>query len=1112
MNDPEATLRSAQEQHIHFPINYISTTKYTFYNFFFKNLWEQFHRIANIYFVCLGIITLTPASPVSAGPYIAVIILVLAIVMFKDCWEDWQRYKSDREVNHRTTHILRNHAWTPISWDELAVGDIVRVSKDEEFPADLLLLSTDKENGQCHVQTANLDGEINLKIKEALPFTAHAADIPAIESLKLSFDCGQPSANLRDFDCTTHIDGNPIGYSMDQLLVRSTILKNSEYIHGLAIYTGHQTKYMQNCIDPPHKMSNMEHKLNRYILYILLGLIALCAISAGVGVWYQEDLFVRSWYVSDHLKSDLFVWWILLFFSYLVVYGDVIPISLYVTMEMVRLMQGRFIEVDIHMYHPPTGARMKCLTTTLNEELGQIEYLFSDKTGTLTANKMTLRAVYSNHLTFGTTTLSHTAPSSSSSSSSSTGAEASEHKLPQFTDDNLSNALRSNDQESSSTGVTRLVDFFVALAICNTVFPAHQPDGAGDIIYEAESPDESALVKGAAAIGITLRNKVSGSVTVNIMGDDVTFQLLHVMPFDAERKRMSAIYRYPDGSIRLLIKGADSAMLPLCHPDGDESQDSVQERVDNFATNGLRVLVIGQRILGEEAYQEWVEASWQPMLDGFGKEKKALLKAAITEMERDISLLGATGIEDQLQLGVPDTISALLMAGIKVWVLTGDKMETAINIAQTCNLMTSTDRQCILSGHGQPTPEAMIQSLIQTLTEMRESVLENDNVAMVINGDDIDLVLDESVQELFVEVATRCRSVVVSRATPSHKRLLVALVKEHLDPITAAIGDGANDVPMIQEAHIGIGIYGEEGTQAANNADYSIAQFRFLQRLLLVHGRWSYKRMALLILYFFYKNIVISLIPLWYAIDNGFTGDAFYDSLVRRGYNLIFTSVPIIVMCVLDQDIFAPGCLKYPQLYRETQANCSLNAWSFAKWCFWGLYDSLIIYYFTVLAPYGESSVYNQNGYGSSNYLLSTNCFTSLVLVANVRLAFHCRYWTILHWITFILSIGSWYFLAYVVTLSTSISSTLFGVVPQLYESASFWFVTLLITVVCMLPDFLMRAIRRQFFPLLFHRVQEATKRKVEADLRHSRQETPICLEPDDWCCRWCRRKCPRCC
>jgi phospholipid-translocating ATPase len=391
---------------------------------------------------------------------------------------------------------------------------------------------------------------------------------------------------------------------------------------------------------------------------------------------------------------------------------------------------------------------------------------------------------------------------------------------------------------------------------------------------------------------------------------------------------MSAIIRMPDNRIVLFCKGADSMIYSRLIPNEQRQlRADTGEHLEMFAREGLRTLCIAQREISEEEYQEW-NRDYDIAANAIqGREDK--LEEVSDRIENHLWLIGGTAIEDRLQDGVPESISLLGQAGIKLWVLTGDKVETAINIGFSCNLLDNDMDLIILkvTDDNIDSIEAQLDEKLKIFglegSEEELAAAQNDHEppppthAIIIDGDTLKLALDESVKRKFLLLCRRCRSVLCCRVSPSQKAAVVNMVKTGLDCLTLAIGDGANDVAMIQEAHVGVGIAGVEGRAAVMSSDYAIGQFRFLTRLVLVHGRWSYRRLAETIANFFYKNIIWTFSLFWYQIYTNFDSQYIFDYTYIIFFNLAFTSLPVIVMGVLDQDVDDRVSLAVPELYRR---------------------------------------------------------------------------------------------------------------------------------------------------------------------------------------------------
>uniref|UniRef100_A0A671UKV6 Phospholipid-transporting ATPase n=1 Tax=Sparus aurata TaxID=8175 RepID=A0A671UKV6_SPAAU len=845
-----------------FADNRIISSKYTIWNFVPKNLFEQFRRIANFYFLIIFLVQLmidTPTSPVTSGLPLFFVITVTAI---KQGYEDWLRHKADNEVNGAPVFVVRSGSLVQTRSKNIRVGDIVRVAKDETFPVDLVLLSSDRADGTCHITTASLDGETNLKTHYSVAETAECQSVTRLESLQAVVECQQPDADLYRFvgrmTVTQHGEEivRPLG--PENLLLRGARLKNTKEIFGVAIYTGMESKMALNYKCKSQKRSAVEKSMNTFLI-IYLGILLFEAILSTIlkYAWQAEEEWDEPFYnrkTEQERNSSPILKFISDFLAFLVLYNFIIPISLYVTVEMQKFLGSFFIGWDLDLYHEESDQKAQVNTSDLNEELGQVEYVFTDKTGTLTENEMHFRECSINGTKYREVN-GKLVPEGMTD-------DAPDGSTPQlvthiYTTDGVSSSVIPPCCHSLQIGDELL--FLKAVSLCHTVQISYdQPDlvGGGDpfshangfssshMEYYASSPDEKALVEAAKRIGVAFLGTSGDTMEIKTFGKSERYKLLHVLEFDANRRRMSVILQTPSGGYVLFTKGAESAILPFAT--GGEIEKT-RLHVDEFALKGLRTLVIACRHFSPEEYIE-VDRHLNAARTAL-QQREERLQEAFGYIERDLQLLGATGVEDKLQDKVQETIEALRLAGIKVWVLTGDKHETAVSVSLSCGHFHRTMN--ILELLQQRSDNECAEQLRILARRIKEDhVIQH---GLVVDGASLSLALREH-EKLFMEVCKNCSAVLCCRMAPLQKAKVVRLLKTSPEkPITLAIGDGANDVSMIQEAHVGIGIMGKEGRQAVRNSDYAIARFKFLAKLLLVHGHFYYIRIATLVQYFFYK-------------------------------------------------------------------------------------------------------------------------------------------------------------------------------------------------------------------------------------------------------------------
>jgi phospholipid-translocating ATPase len=625
----------------------------------------------------------------------------------------------------------------------------------------------------------------------------------------------------------------------------------------------------------------------------------------------------------------------------------------------VRTLQAVFIYSDVLMYYEKIDQPCIPKSWNISDDLGQIEYIFSDKTGTLTQNVMEFKKATINGQPYGEAYTEAQAGmqkrlgvdvAREAETIRSEIAAAKVRALQGLRSMNDNPYLHDEDVtfiapdfvadmagESGTKQQEANKRFMLALALCHTVIAERTLDDPPKMTFKAQSPDEEALVATARDMGFVVLGNSGEGVNLNILGEDQHYPILNTIEFNSTRKRMSSIVRMPDGKIMLFCKGADSVIYArLKKGEQKELRKETAEHLELFAREGLRTLCIAQKELTEREYQAWKKDHDIAAAALENREEK--LEAVAELIEQDLYLLGGTAIEDRLQDGVPDTIELLGEAGIKLWVLTGDKVETAINIGFSCNLLNN-DMELI---HIKLEEKEGDDTAEDVFVQMAEKMLDDNLRTFGLTGDDDDLaaakknheppgpthglvidgftlrwVLDDRLKQKFLLLCKQCRSVLCCRVSPAQKASVVAMVKNGLDVMTLSIGDGANDVAMIQEADVGVGIAGVEGRQAAMSSDFAIAQFRYLQRLVLVHGRWSYRRLGECIANFFYKNIIWVFAIFWYEIYCDFDITYLFDYTYLIMFNLLFTSIPVGVLGVLDQDVSDKVSLAVPQLYRR---------------------------------------------------------------------------------------------------------------------------------------------------------------------------------------------------
>lgn len=1246
----------------HYTTNTIRSNRYTLLSFLPKQLFFQFRRLANFYFLVIGLLQQVPGwSPTGRYTTLGPLVAFVALIMAKEGWDDYRRYLLDREDNMALVSVLglsgtsdtkpaarprrlfsrepkekqtrqgeegitpelasgegHRKPWSRIKWRDLRVGDIIRLQRNERVPADIVLLHATGPNSVAYIDTMALDGETNLKSKQPSTLVANRCDtISKLEKCSGELVCEDPNANLYQFEGSITVDGETMPLTANEVVLRGSTIRNTSETIGIVINTGEECKIRMNTNQYVHtKSPKINRFTNRLVVSLVLILIAITAGISGGYVLWQRDYEQKNPFLAPVPISAP-----ALIFGTVILINALIPLSLYIVIEFVKVFQAYFMN-DIEMYDPETDTPISINTNTILEDLGQVDYVFSDKTGTLTENNMQFRK-----LSVGGTSWLHTMNMTAQdregkwrqkSEENPAGADASSPATTRADADpagifstpdlgSTTEAMLEYIRQSPNTMFsTKARQFLLCIALCHTCLPETSKDGT--IIFQAASPDEVALVQAAQELGYLLVDRPAQSIKLSIPGPSgeqvtETYNVLKVIEFSSSRKRMSIVVRMPDGRICVICKGADNVIMSRLRlselaaetagevdlkarerhsieaeramrrksvttprtshgrrssffrslsrrdsrdlgrfsrgggrQEDDEARTIRSERMNisddgsdqdhdglideslaadeakvfrrcfkhvaEYATDGLRILLYGYRYISEEEYEAWnttFKSATTSLVD-----RQERIEEAAESLEKDFELAGASAIEDKLQVGVPETIDKLRRANIKVWMLTGDKRETAINIARSANLAKSFSEIYVLDA----TVADPQESMRGVFVDIEQGLVSHS--VLVVDGYTLSIVeKNEVLSNMFFELAVRIDSVICCRASPSQKADLVKGIRDaDSSCITLAIGDGANDIAMIQASHVGIGISGREGLQAARVADYGIAQFRFLQRLLLVHGHWLYLRTSKYILCTFWKEWVFYIIQAQYQGFTGYSGTSLYQSWSLTAYNAIFTSLPIFFLGLCEQDLSPETLLAVPELYTFGQRDEGINLKKCIAWLLMGTVDTIVVFvilwaeFSYNLTSFPNNGRFRDPAHDNSLFPMGELALTIVVVLINVKiliLEMHNKTWLPLA--ACALSISLWFFFSLVIDAlprkysAGSAYSVYRSFTEDFGNSLAWWAVAIIGILVALGTNLAVTALQRVFFPTDRNLWQEMEKRGDDGGVPRTTDEVELELE-----------------
>lgn len=1086
--------------------NKVNHCKYTPLNFLFKSFFNQLKRFTNLYFFIIAIAQsikeISSVNPISTWIPVYVI---FSISILRELYDEIKIFLEDKKINDRQYTLIRNGIKQTIKSKNIKVGDILVLKENDITPADIFLIKIDGDFQTCSIQSSNVDGSPDMKdiypLNETKNFTNEE-----ILNLKGRVICNYPNRNLYylsgKFDIYINGDKSngsfPAVLSNTNFIQYGTIINNDHDVYGVVCYTGPNTKIAMNTTTTSDskwtKLENFIDNVSIIVFVFQIALTLLCGTLIAHFVTTRQHNIYYLRYDLYPISSNL-LFYIYTYMRFFLMSSTMIPISLKLTIDFCKFVYAFWITIDLKLavdeYSTVTIEDLEEISENLNheydfprkkvkpivnnssviEDLGTIEYLFCDKTGTLTENEMIFKKLGIEREIYG-----HSLDADSIVS-----------------DEEFHEAVRQRNE--------KVMLSIYCLAVC------HSSSFKNIKMALKNSHESTAILKTLYQLHFVIQFE-EHLVTIESQFHQLEkqeFEIIKIFRYSYERKRMSVIVRHCNtNKLYMFIRGAPDSISSITV--NSHFNDSFHNQVNQLGSLGLRLMGLAYKELDEEKVNSIIELYHQQetetIYDSINPIPRSSLNEslsiAIQAIERDVQLLGLAAVEDKLQDGVVEAIETLRQAGIKIWMLTGDILQTACNISFSSHLVTNdgpfihinlesqsasqqeeTDSNLEslslnepVINHNEPikhTDEDM-KYLLDQIEGFTNSLLSSQTYYIGIDNN-YELLFSKQNSQQFLRIAMKAKSVICASATPDIKAQIVKLIKSQKKR-TLAVGDGGNDIPMIREAHVGIGLIGHEGKQAGASSDICLTKFKFLVRILLIHGRYAMHRSSFLTQFCFYKSALFSFIQLLYNFHNGYSVSSYFVDMNIITYNTLFTLLPVIFY-IQDKDICESSLLLRPYLYSDCQNGLFCNRRTIFWWYARALYQSVILYFLSYWI-YGISNYHMSDGSPRSLSECQQITFSSIVFIIILAVISESNYITILN---LIFSWGNWMLyigLCFVLNLfyQREVFTEFYLVMTRVIVNPIDWIMIATMVSAGMFVPFVLSSFQKSLFPTRTQRIQ----------------------------------------